>query len=235
MANVSFLPSREPELVTWIQNFDSRINLTPLVFGLSAAQASTFSTYASAFIAAYDLCNSDATNSRSATQTKKTAKLAVVANARQLSGIIQKFPGTTDTMRSELGLTVPAQRVPAPIPTISPVIRVKSSNNHVVELELLDPTDNRRARPAKVACMYVFSWIGTTNPPADITQWSWQGSVTKNPVRVAFSPDTPANAQVWFTSAFVNTRQQPGPLSAPITTNIAGGVSGAETTMKMAA
>src|SRR5215472_13730287 len=103
MANVNFLPAREAELVTWSTNFNTKITATPTTYGLTAAQATAYTALHNAFVTAFNAANSDATNSRSSVVTKNSAKSALIANARQLAGIVQRYPGTTNAMRSDLG------------------------------------------------------------------------------------------------------------------------------------
>ena len=102
-----FIPRREAQLVQYGLNFKTRIAATPLVFSLTAAQATQFGTLYDTFVSAFNISQSDATNSKSATITKNTAKTAMISYLRVLAGIVQKAPTTTDTMRSDLGLTVP--------------------------------------------------------------------------------------------------------------------------------
>lgn len=226
MANVSFLPVREPELVTWIQNFDSRINLSPLVFGLSALQASAFSDLASAFIAAYTLCNSDATNSRSATQTKNTAKAAVIASARQLAGIVQKFPGTTDTMRSDLGLNIAASRTPINPPTYAPELAVVSVSGRRADITLRAPGSSRRGMPVGTHGALVMSYTaqGTNPPPSDPSLWKMEGITTRSQVPVEFPPTLAPGTQVYLAAAYLSPRGVAGPLCQPVSLYIAGGL-----------
>src|SRR5687768_15548663 len=117
---IDFLPSREAELVTWIGTFRTLITASAATYGLTTAQASSYGTLATNFVNAYNVANADATRSPSNIIAKDQAKLLVVRNSRLLAGIIQKFPGTTDQMRSDLGLTVPAARTPIPPPSDIP-------------------------------------------------------------------------------------------------------------------
>ncbi|MFT3785029.1 MAG: hypothetical protein QM770_02535 [Tepidisphaeraceae bacterium] len=102
----NFIPTREAQLVPYGLNFKTRITATPTVYSLTAAQATAFGTLYDSFVTAYNISQSDATNSKSATIAKNLAKKAMIANLRMLAGIVQKAPTTTDTMRSDLGLTV---------------------------------------------------------------------------------------------------------------------------------
>ena len=123
MATTDFLPTRESELVTWSTNFNTRINAAPTTFGLTVPQAAAYGDLHDAFVSAYTAATNDGTNSRSAIVTKNDAKALLVASARQLAGIVQRYPGTTNTMRSELGLTVKdAEPSPIPPPAVAPAV-----------------------------------------------------------------------------------------------------------------
>src|SRR3954467_1442839 len=111
---LDFLPSREAELVTWIGTFRSLITSAPTTYGLTAGQATAYGTLATNFINAYNIARADATRSPSNIIAKDEAKHLLIANTRLLAGIVQAFPGTTNQMRSDLGLTVRSQ--PSPIP-----------------------------------------------------------------------------------------------------------------------
>jgi hypothetical protein len=224
MATTDFLPTREAELVTWSQNFDTRITATPVAFGLTAAQATTYGGLHDAFVTAYNAATSDATNSRSARITKNDAKRALIENARLLAGIVQKFPGTTNTMRSDLGLTVKdAGPTPIPPPAMAPSILVKSGTGNTVRIRMVDPANpTRRARPAGVDGIAVFSFVGPV-APTDQAGWQFEGNTTRTTVDVVFPGTTTPGAKVWFTAFYFNSRKQSGPAAAPISTNLAGG------------
>jgi hypothetical protein len=225
MANVSFLPVREAELVTWSTNFNTKINATPTAYGLTAPQGTAYTTLHTAFVNAYNAANSDSTNSRSATVTKNTAKAALIANARLLAGIVQKYPGTTNTMRSDLGLTVrDTQPTPIPPPSTAPDIDIVSVSGNTVKLRLHDVngSPSKRGKPAGVSGAAVFSFVGAA-APTDEGAWSFEGNASRTVVDVTFPPGTAPGAKVWFTAFWFNQRKQSGPASAPVGTNIPGG------------
>jgi len=50
-----YLPAREAELVTWVNTFKSVITAAPTAVGLTAAQATSYGTLVTNFVAAYNL------------------------------------------------------------------------------------------------------------------------------------------------------------------------------------
>jgi hypothetical protein len=211
--------AREADLITWSNNFQTRIAATPTVFGLTAAQATAFTTLNAAWVAAFTATASDATRTPSAIITKNAAKASMIASARQLAAIIQKFPGTTNTMRSDLGLNVPAQRTPIPIPDKSPTILVKKVEQNRVTLQLREPGSTSRGKPAGVAGMSVFSYVGTV-PPADVVAWTFEGNTTRTEVLLEFPTSAEPFSQVWITAFYYNPRGMSGVATPPITTNL---------------
>jgi hypothetical protein len=224
MASTTFLPDREAELVTWSTGFNTKINATPTTYGLTAGQATAYTTVHTAFVTAFNAANSDATNSRSAIVTKNAAKAVLIASARQLAGIIQSYPGTTNAMRSDLGLTVrDTQPTPVPPPANPPDVDIVSVSGNTVKLRLHDSTTPaRRGKPAGVSGAAVFSFVGAA-APTDEGAWTFEGNTSKTVIDIVFPGTVAPGAKVWFTAFWFNQRKQEGPASAPVTTNIPGG------------
>src|SRR3954447_10193791 len=98
MATTDFLPSREAELVSWINTFQGLITTNYASYGLSLPLVTAYGTYATNFLNAYAVAVADATRSPSNIILKNETKVILLRNTRQLAGIIQRYPGTTDQM-----------------------------------------------------------------------------------------------------------------------------------------
>ena len=219
-----FIPARDSDLVTWSTNFDTRITAAPTTFGLTAAQATAYDALHDAFVAAYNAAANDGSNSTSAIITKNDARVSLVANARLLAAIVQAHPGTTNTMRSDLGLTVrDAAPTPVPPPADAPSIVVVSTSGNTVRVRIIDPANpTRRGKPAGVDGIALFSFVGAA-APTDEAAWKFEGNTTQTAVNVIFPNTTAPGAKVWFTAFYFNQRKQSGPPATPVSTNIAGG------------
>ncbi|HEV7298826.1 MAG TPA: hypothetical protein VGN72_05625 [Tepidisphaeraceae bacterium] len=102
-----FLPIREPMLVTWSTDFLANVGVIGVDHvGLVSAQQAALQVAVDAFVSAYGLANDPATRTRPSVELKRTTKGQMIAMIRQLAGIIQKHPATTDAQRAQLGLTV---------------------------------------------------------------------------------------------------------------------------------
>ena len=160
--STDFVPSRESELVTWANNFDEKINSLTTTVGVSATQATGYSALNASWLSAYAVAQADATRSPMNVELKNVAKAALVDNTRLLAGIVQRFPGTTNAMRIDLGLPPRnTSRVPIPPPSAVPGIIVKSVNGRIVNIEFIDPENpHRRAKPPGVHAISLFSYVG---------------------------------------------------------------------------
>jgi hypothetical protein len=226
MATTDFLPSREAELVTWSLNFKTRITAAPLPIGLSVIQATAYGALHDSFVTAYNAATNDGTNSRSATVAKNAAKKLLIANARLLAGIVQRFPGTTDTQRSELGLTVKdVEPTPIPPPANAPALEIVSTIGNTVRIRLKDIANpSRRGRPPGVDGAAIFSFVGAVAPTEE-SDWTFQGNTPRTSVNVTFPGATPPGAKVWFTAFWFNPRKQSGPAATALGINLPGGAA----------
>jgi hypothetical protein len=220
-----YLPTREADLLAWSNNLVGMIALSPESYGLTAAQATHYATLNTAFANAYEVANGS-NRGPAATQTKNTAKRALIAESRKLVRIIQAFPGTTDTMRVQLQITVPdVEPTPVPPPADPPVLTVAATIGKTVKIRLRDlHNQDKRARPHGVTGAAVFSSVGA-EPPADINDWKFEFNTSRTTVDVHFPPALAAGTQVWLTAFWFNLKKQSGPAAAPITTTLSGAIS----------
>lgn len=230
MSSSDFIPGSEAELVTWSNRFDQFITATPTLVGLTALQAANYHTLNEEWLSSYAVSQSDATNSKAARILKNEAKRNLIREARMLAGIIQKYPGTTDAQRAELGLTVPHTPTPQPAPATAPMVEVVSVSGHIVRLRLHDATSTRRGRPAGVVAAAIYSFVGpVAPPPAEIHRWTSEGDVSRpHAVDIVFPTSVPDGARVYFCAQWMNAKMERSPASSPISTNLAGGGVSAE-------
>jgi hypothetical protein len=220
--STDYLPGSEAELVTWLNTFGGLISTGFATYGLTSAQAADYGTLKTAFIDAYNLAKGDGTRTPAIIVAKDEAKKAVITNVRTLVRIIQGNPAVTNEQRTELGITVRKTPASRPVPADAPATDIKSVNGRTVRIRLHDSVGGlRRGKPPLVAGATIFTFIGTS-PPADPTLWTFQGNTTRTTIDVTFPDSTPPGAQVWFTAFWRNERDEAGPASAPISTNLAG-------------
>lgn len=219
-----FVPNREPDLDSFVHNFDTRITATPTTFGLTAGLATAFHTLVVAWDAAYAVTKNASTRSAGAVIVKDERKRALVKNLRELARIVQAYPATTNEMRSLLGLTVPTVPQNRPAPAVVPKLDVTKVEKNVVSVQLRDSSNLSRLRPPNAKAANVFSFVGE-NPPTSADGWVFQGGTTKSRFEVVFDPTLPMGTTVYLTAFWKNERDMSGPACAPVAVTLLGGGS----------
>jgi hypothetical protein len=225
-----YLPYREADLLAWSTNWAALTNASPETYGLTVQQAANYQTLHDAFATAWDVTHGP-NRGPAATQTKKSAKEALIrgqGGIRQLVGIVQKFPGTTDTMRVQLKITVPdAEPTPVPPPSQAPEFDLKPPVMRRVTITLHNETVlGRRGKPDGVAGALIFSFVGASPPsPQETHLWKMEANITKTTTEVQFPPTVPPGATVWFTAFWYNPRGQSGPSAPAVYTILPGTLS----------
>jgi hypothetical protein len=221
----SFIPSKDGELVTWSADFAAKLTSTPTAFGCTAGQATAYATLDAAFAAAVGTATDPSTRTRGTVAAKDAAKVPLVAMARELARIINAFPGITNQQRIDLGLTPRSGQVsPINPPAEAPVLEVVAAVGRTLKLKLRSIDSDRRGKPAGVAGASLFSYVGAS-APADVADWTFEGSTTRTTFDLEFPPTVAPGAQVWLTAFWFNPRTQSGPACTPECAYVAGGVA----------
>jgi len=224
MAIPPFPQSRESQLNAWAESFAASISATPLVFSLTAAQATAFAALQNSFATSLATATNPLTNSKANIEYKKTAKDAMLngaGGARQLVNIIQYAPNTTDDMRAQLNLRIfDGSPTPVPVPTEQPNIEVVKILPFGAQIRLHG--NQVTGKPAYVKGASVFTHVGPTQPTS-MEQWTFQENITKNTMDVAVPTTTPPGSTMWITAFWFNNRMDSSPPTQPaISVNIAG-------------
>ena len=222
-----FLPHRNADLLAWSNNFSQKINAAPVPLGLSAPQAAAYQTAHDLWSGLLETATEPSTRTRGSISAANDARTPLKAMARELARIVNAYPPITNQQRIDLGLN-PRQGEATPInpPQEPPVMEVVSAIGRTLKVRVHGLNSDRRGKPQGCAGCSVFSFVGST-PPADITEWVFQGSSTRTTFEVEFPATVPAGAQVWLCAYWYSPRAQAGPACQPISAYLAGGVTGA--------
>jgi len=219
--STDFIPAREADLDAFVHNFNDRIAAAPTQFGISAAQSAALQALVDAWDTSYAITKSLATRCQSAVIAKNQAKVALVKNVRELARIIQAYPGTTNEMRSLLGLTVPATRQSQKVPQSTPMLEIVKVVGNVVTLQLRDSENLARLRPQYATSATLFSYIGE-NPPTSAEGWYFQTGTTTTRTDLTFDPSLPMGTTVYLTAFWKNDRDMSGPACQPVAVTLLG-------------
>jgi len=231
------IPLKDSLLVPYSTNFNDRIVATPLVFQLTAPQAANYTALHAPYVAAYETmmaARADGTRSKSLTNAKDNAKRDLLIYARQLYSFVQSNNSVSQANKILLGIHLRVIPAPIPRPGVQPAVDVIKVSGRTVSLNIHDSASSlKRGKPAGATAAWVFSFVGE-NYPSDPTAWNFEGATTHPKFDILFPSTVAGGSQVWVCAAWINAKQQAGPTSVPITTNLPGGGSITET-MKIAA
>jgi len=224
-----FIPKRDADLLAFSVNFNTLINADPTIYGLDLAQAGAYTALHDAFAAALAVTTSDATRTPSSIVAKNDARDALEdgpGGIRQLAAIIQAFPGTTNEMRSDLGLTVrDTEPTPVPVPETSPILSILSTLGRTVKIRLRDAdSPTNRGKPASAIGATLLSFVGE-DPPADTLDWSFLANTGRTQVELDFPATIAAGSKVWITAFWFNSRKESGNAAAPQSTRLSDGLA----------
>src|SRR4051812_2328954 len=121
-------PIKDAALATYAQNWADRIGTGFATFGLSNAQATTFTGLNTAWqdaYATYTAAVDSGNRSKSLTSAKNAAKADLLANGRMLYAFVQSNDAVSDANRDLLGVVNrKTTRSPVPPPSGEPTIKV---------------------------------------------------------------------------------------------------------------
>lgn len=154
-------------------------------------------------------------------QTKDAAKEALIrgpGGIRQLVGIIQKHPQTTNAMRAELGVTIPDTE-PSPIapPSHAPEIDFMPTSTRTIRIRLHNESTFGHGKPPHVVGSTIFSFVGET-PPEELSQWKFERNTTRTVIEIDMPASVASGTKVWFSAFWRNAKDQSGPATTPIST-----------------
>ncbi len=218
--STDFLPHRDSDLLGWASNFATKIEEYGMAVGLTDPQIVGYATLKDAFAAAYAVTQDFSTRSPASIVTKDTAREALIDNTRALVRIVQGFPGTTDTMRTTLRITVrktPERQNP---PEFAPKVGVAGVHGHTVTVTAEDPASEvKRKKLAGAVGVWWYLYVGTEYP-GDPGMWEFCGQSNHYSHDITLPLSLTPGTQVWFTAAWIDRKGQSGPPALPVSANV---------------
>lgn len=221
-------PRSDSALLAWSLNVLDKITADPSEYNLVAADATAYGLVHTAYADALALC--DPTNRNKANVAAKNTARTNLKNAASLLAN-KVYSGANVTVAQKVSLGMPPRNAPSPIPapTVSPTIEVLSTSAWTVKIRLINPsTGSARSKGPGISGISIFSFVGA-NPPADISQYQFEGNSGKTVVDLQFPTSLAAGTKVWITAFYFNGRKQSGPISAATPASLPGGGVGGGT------
>lgn len=214
----SYMPSRESDLLTWVNNLNTKVAAGPEGYGLTIEQAGSLAAAVAAFATAYQTANGSDTRSPANIEVKNTAKDAMIVLVRALVKICQAWPEMTDDKRALLGITVPdTDPTPVPIPTSAPKVSVASVSGRLFDVELRKDDSPSRSKPTGVRAAWIYTAFGEEQPTT-FEVFNFRGEARKTDTQIVMPPSVAPGTKVWVAACWVNAAGKPGPVSMPIAT-----------------
>lgn len=221
--NRNFFDGTDAELYVGAKNCSTKVSQTPTAYGLTQLQADMFDAAVVEWSTKYETSQDPATRTKSAVAAKNAARAMIRAKASDLAKIIDGTPTVTDAQKIDLGLCVPKVPAPIPAPVEAPAVDLVSAIGRAVVIRVhAAPAITGRGKPPGAAAAWIYTFVGESFP-AELSSWLYQGAATRGKFEITFPDSLPAGQQVWIKACWVNPRQQMGPMSDPITTNLQGG------------
>jgi hypothetical protein len=216
------VPTKDADLVSFGQNFSTRITASPSTWNLTASDATQYSTLLALFVTAYQ-ANKNAfdagTRSKSLATAKDTAKANFLVFARSLYGQVQSDASVSDANKQLLGIVVRAAPTQRQAPADSPKLTILSVTGRVVKCQAEDRAfpDTKR-KPPTADGVTIMSFAGATPPPAGDPLWRLEGQTGRNSFSVQFSNDVVPGTPCWITCMWYCKRGGYSPACEPLQT-----------------
>ena len=218
---------------TWGRNLTTVIDAEKApMYGLTAAQMAVVAGAFSAFDGTLAAARDQATRSAVTVQAKNDELEAFKRIVRPIVAILRTNPGVSDAQRRELGIRIVDHTpTPAPVPTASPEVTGCMTGMTSLKLEVRDPlSPDRRGKPKGVRQIATMTFISTPQqptPPADVNAWRQPQFSGRTTVLLDF-PSIVGETTVWVSCAYVNSRNEFGPASAPQSIRLLGKAGSAQ-------
>lgn len=216
---MSYIPTKDADLIAWGDNFASVISADPAVYGLLAADALVIQTQYDEFAAAYTLAVNPATRTIVTIAAKDEEKAGFLSIARQYAAIIRANGGVSDDAKAAAGLTIPDPTpTPIPVPTTTPILAVPLQGvGGVLQMAITDSaTPLLKKKPFGVvgACLFAGAFTSNNTVPPVVTPLF--ALVTKSDQVLTASPTFSAGTKVRWIAQWYNRKGQLGPLGAAL-------------------
>lgn len=221
---MSYIPTRDADLLAWGQNFSDRLTADPAAAGLLPADALVIQTQFDEFAAAYALAVNPATRTIVTIAAKDEEKAGFLSIARAYAAIIRANAGVSNDEKAALGLTIPDPTpTPIPVPSTYPLLAAPLQGVGQILMTITDQaTPLIKKKPFGVlgGCLYANKWTGAS-PPADNLKTLF-GLITKSDNVIETGGIFAAADKVRWSCQWYNRKGQLGPLGPALDVIILG-------------
>lgn len=219
---ISFIPATEENFNDWQGNFITVLTANAAAWGILLPDLNAIKAFQTDWIPKYAAGKPEANPRSSDRIAKNTSRKAYSSAIRKfVKKFLNENAGVSNDQRGELGLTIyDTTRTRVPVPTVQPAGRIDKILPREQVLRINDPTNpTSNARPKGVRATRVFAFVGDA-APSNNSQYRLLGTATRHLFRAHFETGD-VGKKVFYVLQYENTRGETGPLSDPISGNIA--------------
>lgn len=217
----TYLPSRDSDLETWLNNFKSLIVASPGAYGLVAADGVAITNAYTAWHTAYLLALNPATRTRGTVATKNEKRVLVLDLVRRYAAAIHANLAVSDQLKVDLGLRVGGGVAsPVPPPSTYPLLSITAIARGSQTIRVSDQASpTRRARPVGTTGMLLFKTVSRA-PETDPARASFDALVTRAECTSSFTAADRGMFATYF-ARWTNAKGELGPWGPPVSVPIA--------------
>lgn len=223
---MSYIPTKDADLIAWGANFAAVITADPAAYGLLAADALVIQTNFDEFNAAYILAVNPATRTIVTIAAKDEEKAGFLSLARAYAALIRANAGVSPEAKAAAGLTIPDPTpTPIPVPSTTPILAAPLQGIGTILMTITDSaTPLLKKKPFGVAggLLFVRQWTGTPPVPPAPQDYQLIGIYTKSDNVITTSTFANPGDKFRFNGQWFNRKGQLGPLGADLDILILG-------------
>lgn len=220
MPQPNYLPNRDADFATWLQNFAVLLAAAPATYGLTAPDAAIVTPLNVAFQAAYTAAIDPGTRTSVTVAAKTAARYAAEQTVRPYAVQIALNAAVDNADKVAIGVSLPREAPsPIPPPVTNPEVVLVSATPLQHQLSIRDAsTPTTKAKPPGVVACELWVAVGLA-PAVSPTVATLKQTTTKTPARVGYdSADRGKYATYfarWTTRSGPDGVAQVGPWSPP--------------------
>lgn len=217
-----YIPPKDADFLTWVENFDTLLTASPGTYGLAAPDAAAVNAGVAPFIASYPISQDPATRTPVTVQQKDNDRALAESVVRPVAVGISQNQGVLDADKVAIGVNVPSTiPTPIPAPVDAPDLAIASMSPGLGKFVYSVAGAVGKSKPFGAVGVEIYAAIGeahTTNPQDAV----YLNTVTRSPFRQTFAA-LDAGKKLTMFGRFV-TRSGPGgvaqkgPWSSPLQT-----------------
>lgn len=208
---MSYLPSTDSALASWLLNFATLLTAAPATYGLTAGDAVAATTAQTTYAAALAAATDPGTRTPATIAAKDAAKASALDVVRPMAVLISLNDAVTNEDKVAIGVTV-RKTVPTPVPppVIAPVIELVRAEPLNQQLQIRPVGSTSKAKPAGCIAIEIARSVGTVaaTDPAQLTPIGQYG---KTPLVQTFNAGDQGKVVTY--AARYRTRSGPGGVS----------------------